>query len=346
VVSASVTAVRHAVPAAREQGQAWDGFFAEYYQRNPLARRIWEATGIEVRHAVVDPRVEDVSGWGTAARMRRYVAEAIPLAKEALAAALAASGRGAQDVALLTVASCTGYATPGLDILLARDLAMPPDVQRLFVGHMGCYAAIPALGAAANFVRAHGRAALLLCLELPSLHIQPAATARDIGQVVAHAMFGDAAAACVVAPGTDGLHVVDIAALTDPAAIDYMTWDVTDFGFRMSLSPRVPEALARHVRPVVSELLARNGLDIPDVRGWAVHPGGPRILEVAADRLGLDDEQLAGSHGVLRDYGNCSSATALLILERLMPGLASGDHVVAMAFGPGLTLYAALLRAA
>jgi alkylresorcinol/alkylpyrone synthase len=37
----------------------------------------------------------------------------------------------------------------------------------------------------------------------------------------------------------------------------------------------------------------------------------------------------------------------LLVLERLQQAreLAPGDPVVAMAFGPGLTLYAALLRA-
>jgi predicted naringenin-chalcone synthase len=248
---------------------------------------------------------------------------------------------------MLTVASCTGYATPGLDILLARDLAMDDAVQRLFVGHMGCYAAMPALGAVANFVRCNERAGVLLCLELPSLHIQPPDASRDADQVVAHALFGDAAAACVLGPDAPGLDVVDIAARTDTTTLDHMTWDVTDLGFRMGLSPRVPEALARHLRPMVDEMLARHRLDVGDVRGWAIHPGGPRILEVASDRLGLDDEHMAASYRTLRDYGNCSSATVLLVVERLVQttDLASGDHVMAMAFGPGLTLYLALLRA-
>jgi alkylresorcinol/alkylpyrone synthase len=357
VVSATIAATRHAVPASRTQQQLWEGFFAGYYRGDRIAERIWHAAGVQTRHGVVDPRVEDVSTWGTAARMRRYIAEALPLAKDALTAALGASGHEAGDVALLTVASCTGYVTPGLDILLARDLGLVQDVQRLFVGHMGCYAAIPALSAVANFVRVHQRPALLLCLELPSLHIQPPPTARDVDQVVAHALFGDAAAACVVAPagpgptGTGpagpGLAIVDITAITDPTAVEHMTWDVTDFGFRMSLSPLVPEALARHLRPAVDALLARHGLGVPDVRGWAIHPGGPRILEVAADRLGLADTQTAASYAVLRDCGNCSSATVLLVVERLVGSgvVAPGDHIVAVAFGPGLTLYAALLRA-
>ena len=86
--------------------------------------------------------------------MRRYVHEALPLGKQAVAAALDDAGLAAEDVGLFAVATCTGYATPGLDIRMAADLGMPPDLQRLLVGHMGCYAAIPGLGAVSDFVAA------------------------------------------------------------------------------------------------------------------------------------------------------------------------------------------------
>jgi len=127
-----------------------------------------------------------------------------------------------------------------------------------------------------------------------------------------------------------------------------MRWDVTDLGFRMALSHRVPGVLERHVAGVVDSLLESHGLDRDDVAGWAVHPGGRRILEVVDDRLGLPPGALDASYSVLRDYGNCSSPTVLLVLERMVAAgdLEAGDHVVAMAFGPGLTLYAALLRVA
>src|SRR4029434_4348626 len=114
-------------------------------------------------------------------RMRRYLTEAMPLGKSAVCDALAAAGVAAADIGLFAVCSCTGYVTPGLDILLARDLAMAPDTQRLFIGHMGCYAALPGLGAATAFVSARGRPALLLCLELTSLHVQP--PTRDTQQI-------------------------------------------------------------------------------------------------------------------------------------------------------------------
>jgi predicted naringenin-chalcone synthase len=278
--------------------------------------------------------------------MDRYRVEAMPLAKEAVLGALDAAGIAAGQVGLLAVASCTGYATPGIDILLARDLAMDASVQRLLIGHMGCYAALPGLGVVRDAVAARGLTAVLLCVELPSLHLQPGAD--DLEQVVAHALFSDAAAAVVVAPGGPGLEVVDLAARTAAEHHREMTWEVTDLGFRMGLSVRVPAVLARHVEGVVDGLLAGHGLGRSDVVGWAVHPGGPRILDVCAQRLGLDDTAMAPSRATLREHGNCSSATILLVLDQLRRTrpLHAGDHVVALAFGPGLTLYAALLRQA
>jgi predicted naringenin-chalcone synthase len=278
--------------------------------------------------------------------MRRFVEEALPLGRAALESALERADLRADGVDLLTVVSCTGYATPGLDILLARDLGMRPDVQRLHVGHMGCYAALPALAAVADAASARGSTSLLLCVELTTLHVQP--PARELEQIVAHALFGDAAAAAAVRSGGDGLELVDVAARTDTSTAALMRWDVTDHGFRMGLSPQVPEALRGHVAPVVDELLRRNGAARDDVGHWLVHPGGPAILDAVSEALALEDDALETSRATLREIGNCSSATILHILERTLAGgeVRSGDHLVALAFGPGLTLYGCLFRAA
>jgi predicted naringenin-chalcone synthase len=213
---------------------------------------------------------------------------------------------------------------------------------------MGCYAALPGLGAVTDFVASRGRPALLLCLELTSLHLQPAT--RDPQQIVAHALFSDAAAAVVVRPAagspTPGYVVREVTAVTDTATADHMTWDVTDLGFRMGLSPRVPDVLAVHVGPLVDSLLGRHGLTLSDVDGWAVHPGGPKILDVVRDRLGLSEEQMAPSRDTLATHGNCSSPTVLLIVDELRRSPVPPRNVVVLAFGPGLTLYAALLSAA
>ena len=336
---AVVTGAGSALPATIDQDAVWDGYFAQRYEGVRAARRIFAGTGVRRRHAVANPLDEDLSHWGTGARMQRYLQDALPLGKQAVAGALDAAGLAPGDVGMFAVVTCTGYATPGLDIHLASDLGMPPGLQRLLIGHMGCYAAIPGLAAVSDFVSARSRPAVLLCCELTSLHVEPAQP--DLDQVVAHALFSDAAAAVVVEPGaTRGRRLAGIVARTDSSTADHMTWDVTDLGFRMGLSPRVPDVLAKHVGDVVDELLTGAGLRVEDVAGWAVHPGGPRILDVVRDELGLTEGQMGAARRVLAEHGNCSSATVLLVLEELADVDGPG---VAMAFGPGLTLYAALL---
>ncbi|MEV7227593.1 3-oxoacyl-[acyl-carrier-protein] synthase III C-terminal domain-containing protein [Polymorphospora sp. NPDC051019] len=336
-----------ALPPTAAQRDLWEGYFAGYYggATRSLAERIFTNSGVTTRQAVVNPLLEDLSGWSTERRMARYLVEALPLGKEAVGRALTDAGVAAGDLGLFAVCSCTGYATPGLDILLARDLGMAPDTQRLFVGHMGCYAALPGLATVGDFVTARGRPALLLCVELTSLHVQPASARVDTQQIVAHALFSDAAAAAVVLPSRAGGYAVrEVAAVTDTSTADHMTWEVTDLGFRMGLSPRVPKVLSMHVRGLVDDLLGRHDLRLSDVDGWAVHPGGPRILGVVERELGLPAEAMAVSRAILAERGNCSSPTVLLILDRLRRSARPPRRVVMLAFGPGLTLYAALLE--
>jgi predicted naringenin-chalcone synthase len=342
-----ITGIGTAFPKEFAQQSLWDEVFDRRYRGDRVARRIFLGCGVRTRHAAMDPLRLDVGEWSTAERMRRYVDEAMPLGLRAAQAALADAGLSAAEIGLFVVVSCTGYSTPGLDIHLARELGMSSRVRRLMIGHMGCYAAIPGMGSAADFVRARRMPALVLCVELTSLHVQPEpdTPGPDLEQVVAHALFGDAAAAIVVTPDAErGLEILDTVAATAPASEHLMTWQVTDHGFRMGLSAQVPDVLAAHVSPAVATLLDPFGLDLADVSGWAVHPGGPRILDVVEQRLGLGPPQTATSRQILESRGNCSSATVLLVLERLRAELDPDARTVAMAFGPGLTLCLALLR--
>ncbi|MDP9019874.1 MAG: type III polyketide synthase [Actinomycetota bacterium] len=329
-------------PAAVSQDALWEALFSD--DAAPLARRLWRSAGVQSRHGVAVPPIDDVRAWTTEARMRRFGHEALPLSKEAVASCLAGAGVDAAEVDLLTVVSCTGYTSPGLDVLVARDLGMPSQLERVQLGHMGCYAALPGLAVVADAAVARDRTGVLLCVELSSLHVQP--SCDDIGQVVAHALFSDAAAAVAVRPGGPGLEIIDIASRSDPALAELLSWDITDHGFRVHLSPEIPAAIDAHVGAMVGDLLAPHGLEPVDVAAWAIHPGGPRVVDRVGERLGLDDAALGPTRAVLAAHGNCSSPTVLLVLEQLVAegALGDGDHVVCVAFGAGLTLYAALLR--
>jgi predicted naringenin-chalcone synthase len=343
-----ITGQGSAFPPAIQQSVIWEQFFRPRMGGNRVAEAFFMRCGIGIRHGVVDPRKEDVSRWSTGERMRRYLPEARELGGHAITAALEQTGLQPSDVAQLVVVSCTGYATPGLDILLAGDLGIPANAHRLIVGHMGCYAAIPALGAAADFVAAHGVPSVVLCVELPSLHVQPPEVDGDLQQVVAHALFADAATAFVVEPDApSGLEVMASAAVTAPGTAALMSWDITDHGFRMGLSPKVPDVLSMYVGDAMGDLLKPHQLDVAEIDEWVVHPGGPRILDVIGERLQLPADSFDVSREVLRDNGNCSSGTVMMVLEQMRRQRAPepGEHVVAMAFGPGLTLCSALLRA-
>ena len=327
-----------------KQSDIVEGFFAHQPGWDPAWAEVFAASGVERRASVVDP------GWyarprSTADRMREFVPAARRLGAEAARRALERAGPGAAaEVGDLLAVSCTGYSGPGLDVHLADDLELGDRVRRLAIGHMGCYAALPALRTAAALAAASGRRALVACVELCTLHVQPARSRED---AVYQALFGDGAAAALVGPGGDGPAMVGSATVTVPNSEERMGWLVEDDGFHMWLSPRVPALVERGVGRLVEDLLGPRGLATADVAHWAVHPGGPEIIDRVQRRFGLSDAQVARSREVLADGGNRSSATVLFILELLLASgeVEPGQWIVALAFGTGLTLEALLLQA-
>ncbi len=123
---------------------------------------------------------------------------------------------------------------------------------------------------------------------------------------------------------------------------DAMSWRIGDHGYEMTLSPRVPEIIGRHLRPWLEGWLDKHGLTIATVGSWAVHPGGPRILSAFGEATGLHRGAVEHSSAVLAEYGNMSSPTILFILDRLRQAKAARP-LVALAFGPGLAVEASLL---
>jgi alkylresorcinol/alkylpyrone synthase len=343
--TASIAGLGSAFPSSISQAEAWETFFEAHYGGSKRARAIWRHCGVERRHHAVDPRVEaDLPSWGTEKRMRRFQSEAPRLALEAVDMALRSAAVDPAAIHHVTVVSSTGYSMPSIDLRLLNELGFSRGAQRVHLGHMGCGGAIPGLTVASNATAVSGHPGVLVCVELPSLHIQPAS--RDAEQALTHAIFSDAAAAAVLVPDAGGLEVVDATAVTDDASEDLATLEITDHGFRIGLSAQVPRVIERHVAAAVHGLLERNALAASDVGGWAVHPGGPAILDAVADTLALPREELAGSRDVLRQHGNCSAATILIVLDMLRRTrrLRPGGHVVLVAFSPGITVHAVLLR--
>jgi predicted naringenin-chalcone synthase len=330
----------------RMLGEGWSERLDQREQAVQI-ERLFRASQVETRQVCVDLDAFYAQPRSTGERMRAYASAAYDLGRDALASCLRAAPL-AHPASLtdFTVVSCTGYTAPGLDILLSRDMGIPPDARRVVIGHMGCFGALVGLRQLLASVRANpGATAALLSVELSSLHF---ASNLDREAYALMALFGDGAAAALLtsAEWASGPEIVDAYCVADFSAASQMTWEVGDAGFIMGLSPRVPVTLRRNVQAALERLLAPHGLDIANITHWLVHPGGPSILEAIAARLRLSDEQLAHSWNVLRERGNCSSATVLMVLEEAIKSGAprKGDWGVMMAFGPGLTLETLLIR--
>lgn len=333
-------------------------------KRGKLTHGLYRRSAIRKRHSVLlspgdgdavlrqdffAPTLDPESrGPGTAARMQRYAQNAPQLAAKACTDALLRSSCDASSIQHLVTVSCSGFSAPGFDLSLFDLLDLNPGISRTHVGFMGCHAALNGMRVAnALSSCAAGEKALVCATELCTLHHQ---FSDDPQQMVANSLFADGAAAMVVQSAdnlqTIGSHdwqIIQQASMRMPHSAEMMSWSIGDHGFEMTLSPQVPETIELHLKPWLNQWLEKNKLTIDTISNWAVHPGGPRILSATADALGIARERLSASDGVLAECGNMSSPTLLFILRRLADADATGP-TVAIAFGPGLVVEAALLQ--
>ncbi len=291
----------------------------------------------------------DDRGPTTAARMQRYAVEAPLLALTAARRALAAANTSPDAITHLITVSCTGFSAPGLDADLINRLSLSPQVSRQHIGFMGCHAAFNALAAARAAVLADPDALVLVCcVELCSLHF---AYGWAPEKLVANALFGDGAAAAILGqPSPDAAPSEDTAAwqlratasMLLPDSLNAMTWHIGNHGFEMTLSPDLPAIVEARLRPWCEQWLATQGLAINDIKHWAIHPGGPKILSSAAAALRIPDSELRHSRAILASHGNMSSTTIIFVLQQIAQHPPQGP-TLALGFGPGLMMEAMLL---
>ncbi len=287
-----------------------------------------------------DPTELDQAGFyrrgdfpDTARRMEAYDREALPLARLAVAELGLGAARGA--ITHLIVASCTGFAAPGLDLQLIADLGLSPTVERTIVGFMGCAAALPALRLARHIVCSdRGARVLVVALELCTLHLQETG---ELETVLSFLLFGDGCAAALVTGEPQGIEIEGFAAAVLPATADHLTWRIGAFGFDMHLSGQLPAAILRHLPQQLPGLLPE--ATRRDIGLWAIHPGGRTILDAVEQGLALPPGALSCSRQVLRDYGNLSSAAVMFVLREMLDRRVAGTGC-AMAFGPGIAVEA------
>ena len=288
---------------------------------------------------------EQMETWGQANDAWIEVAQEV--GERAIRAALEKSGLGTGDIDALFTVTVTGIATPSLDARLMNRLALPPRVKRVPIFGLGCVAGTAGIARAADYVRAYpDQVAVLLSVELCSLTLQR--QDLSIPNLIASGLFGDGAAAAVVV-GSEveaaGPRVVDSRSVFYPDSERVMGWDISEKGFQIVLSAEVPEVVRRHLRGDVDALLTDHGLTRSDIAVWVSHPGGPKVLEAMQEALELPAGAFESSWRSLREVGNLSSTSVLLVLEETMTNQPDpGSHGVMVSMGPGFCSELVLLR--
>jgi len=326
-----------------------------------LATALYQHSGVRTRYSVLPHTeayrwgpeedgqacVEPNCGATTEERMAYYEEHALPLAHRAAEAALHRSEVSAKEITHIVTASCTGFTAPGVDAGLIHQLELRPTTQRVHVGYMGCHGAINALRVSHGLAHADTRARILVCaVELCSLHYT---FHWNTERMLGNALFADGAGALVVGAAdstasrsTRPWRIGATGSYLFPGTADAMTWSVGNHGFAMTISTQLPHLIEQHLGDWLHTWLAVQGLSVGDVNSWAIHPGGPRIVEAAEAAMGLLPEQTAVSREILQQFGNMSSATVLFILDSLLRSGARPPCVM-LGFGPGLVAEAALL---
>lgn len=294
---------------------------------------VFDNAGIETRH-LVRPRIWYEGDHGWKARNDVYLEAAEALYVEAAQRALERADLRAGEVDGLITVSTTGIATPSLEARVASRMGFRDDAERLPVFGLGCAGGVSGLAAAARLAST-GKTILFVTVELCSTSIRLDKLSK--ANIVATALFGDGAAACVLRGGGDGIATVEGGAeILWPDSLGIMGWDVEDPGLGVIFDRSIPPFIEEHMAKGVERIIDRIGIERERIDRFTCHPGGAKVIAALERSLNVDEGALDHERAVLRDYGNMSAPTVLFVLERL---IAAGlpERTLLLALGPGFT---------
>jgi alkylresorcinol/alkylpyrone synthase len=320
------------------------GIFAQRFPQFERMIPVFHNAGVRARQVVmpVDWYLEP-RGWPE--RNDAFLTGALDLFCEAAQRALDEAGLTGADVDTIVTVSSTGIATPSLEARAMGRLGFRPDAARIPVFGIGCAGGATGLGLASRLAAADpGSRVLLVCVELCSLAFRLDSPSQT--DIVATAIFGDGAAACVLSSGEQGFATVTgRVEHTWPDTLDVMGWRVDPTGLGVILTRSLPPFVQKHIKPAMESMLAGQGLAIEDVDRFICHPGGMKVIEALEAAFGLGQGTLDHEREVLADHGNMSSPTVLFILDRARRAGLPNRSVVS-ALGPGFTASSVTLAAA
>ena len=308
-----------------------------------LLRAIFSHPSIRKRHfAFDDPR--EIVDEGPDRRVARFTERSIGLAAQAITQAIDRAGISAGEIDGIVVNTCTGYICPGISTYLIERLGLSRSIRAYDLVGSGCGGAIPNLQLAETLVRSGSGAVLSVSVEICSTTFQ---MDNDLSLILSNALFGDGASAAVVWGRREGWELSASAAHYAPEHRETIRYVHKNGLLFNRLSLRLPDLVSGAASAVVSNVLAQRALGTGDIRHWALHTGGEKIINAVRDGIGIPEASLGPTRRVLREYGNMSSPTVWFVLDEIEKNpVAQGDWAVMVAYGAGLSGHAYLLRRA
>jgi alkylresorcinol/alkylpyrone synthase len=297
--------------------------------------RVFRSTGIEARH-VVKPIEWYLTPMGWPERTAAYLEGAQDLFVAAAEKALAAAGCRAGDIDTIVTVSSTGIATPSLEARVAGRMAFRADVERVPVFGLGCAGGVSGLAIASRLAQSRpGSTVLMVAVEVCSTAFRLDQLTK--ANMVATALFGDGAAACVLQAGENGIAEIEGAGQHMwPDTLNIMGWNVDPEGLGVVFDRDIPPFAHEKVGPAVDDILERLGIARDSVDRFACHPGGAKVITALEHTLHLEQGALDHERTVLSQYGNMSAPTVMFVLERLIAG-GLPKRTVMTALGPGFS---------
>lgn len=347
-MKAHIGAVATAAPAfCVGQAEAGDYLLRSFgHQLRPrsvtLSRKLFAHPSIRKRHFAIDSPAS-FFGEDPDQRIRRFTERSVQLSSEAIRKALGAAGLARESIAALVVNTCTGYICPGVATYLVEALDLSRDTKVYDLVGSGCGGAIPNLELAASLAAGSDeRVVLSVSVEICSATLQ---IGDELSLLVSNALFGDGAAAAVVWNRPKGLELVASTSWYVPEERESIRYVHRNGQLHNQLSTDLPHLVKKAVRVVVERLLHPRGLGVGDVRHWAMHTGGDKIVSTIASEIGLTVAQLEPTRRTLAEYGNMSSPTVWFVLADLIEGrMEPGEWCLMIAFGAGLSAHGYLLK--
>jgi alkylresorcinol/alkylpyrone synthase len=301
--------------------------------------RILKSIRIESRYGVLSEDQVDAP-MPLKQRNDLYIQQCLELGEQVAREAVARAGLAPREIDSIISVSCTGYMIPAMDAYLFNRMGFSSNIRRTPITELGCIAGAVGLARAWEELQVYPESnILLLSVELPSLTFQPNDSRTT--QILASMLFTDGAAAVVLSGRANrpSPRLLGRRMYTMGGTLDEMGYNLEDDGLHIVLSPEVPQLIERTLVPQIDALLGRHGLARADLKWFAIHPAGPKVLVLIEQALGIGHEQMAAAWKVLRDYGNMSSAAVLFVLAEMLDHSPArpGEPGIIVAFGPGLS---------